>query len=172
MNKIKIALVTALVVWALVSCGNKKENATDGATAPTETETSTSATEEDTVSIEIESNDQMQYSMKEIKVPVGKKVILTLRHVGKMPKEAMGHNWVLLKQGTDAKAFADEASKAVATDYIPTTAAKDNIIAHTKLLGGGQADRIEFTITEAGTYDFLCSYPAHFQAMNGKLIAE
>lgn len=171
MNKIKIALVTGLVVWALVSCGNKKEGASE-TTGTTETETTTAAPEEDTVNIEIESNDQMQYNMKEIKVPVGKKVVLTLRHVGKLPKESMGHNWVLLKQGTDVKAFDEEAANFKANDFIPTTAAKDNIIAHTKLLGGGQADRIEFTITEPGTYDYLCSFPLHYQMMNGKLIAE
>lgn len=83
----------------------------------------------------------------------------------------MGHNLVVLKQGTDLKAFAELAATAAATDYIPE-AEQGNVIAHTKVIGGGESDTIEFTITEAGTYEFLCSFPGHYAMMRGTIIVE
>ena len=46
----------------------------------------------DKVKIVIESNDQMRFNLSEITVQQGQTVVLTLKHVGKLPKAAMGHN--------------------------------------------------------------------------------
>jgi azurin len=44
----------------------------------------------------VESNDAMQFNVKSIDVPKScKKFSVTLKHVGKMPKTAMGHNIVV-----------------------------------------------------------------------------
>lgn len=44
----------------------------------------------------VESNDAMQFNVKSIDVPKScKKFSVTLKHVGKMPKTAMGHNLVV-----------------------------------------------------------------------------
>ena len=83
----------------------------------------------------------------------------------------MGHNLVILKPGTDIAAFVQKAAEAKATDYIPESE-KGSIIAHTKVIGGGESDTIEFTIAEKGTYDFICSFPGHYAVMKGKLIVE
>ena len=83
----------------------------------------------------------------------------------------MGHNFVALKQGTDLNAFAQKAMTAKDNDYIPKSESA-SVIAHTKLIGGGESDTIEFTIAEKGTYDYICSFPGHFSMMKGKLIVE
>lgn len=125
---------------------------------------------QDKVEITIEGNDKMQFNMNEIKVEAGQTVVLTLKHVGKLPKAAMGHNWVLLTQGTDINSFGTEASKAADNDYIPEGTEK--VIVATELIGGGQETTIEFTAPEAGTYDFICSFPGHYGLMKGKFIVE
>lgn len=125
---------------------------------------------QDKVEITIESNDRMQFNMDEIKVEAGQTVVLTLKHVGKLPKAAMGHNWVLLTQGTDIQKFGAAASKAADNDYIPEDS--ENVIVTTDLIGGGQETTIEFTAPEAGTYDFICSFPGHYAMMKGKFIVE
>jgi azurin len=79
----------------------------------------------------------------------------------------MGHNFVLLKAGTDLAKFTAAAATSAATDYIP--ADKSAIIANTGLVGGGESTTIEFTAPEAGTYDYICSYPGHYAVMKGKL---
>ena len=55
---------------------------------------------------------------------------------------------------------------------VPANWKGKDIIAHTDLIGGGESATVEFTVTEAGTYDFLCSFPGHSAIMKGKLIAE
>ena len=59
---------------------------------------------------------------------------------------------------------------AKATDYIPD-ALKDQILAHTALLGPRKSDEITFKVPDvAGDYPFLCSFPAHYQVgMKGVL---
>lgn len=121
--------------------------------------------------ISLEGNDQMQYDKSELKVAAGQEITLTLKHVGKLEKNAMGHNFVLLKSGTDINAFAQKALEAKDNDYIPTSES-GSIIVHTKLLGGGESDTITFTVAEKGTYDFICSFPGHSSMMKGKLIVE
>lgn len=168
-----LAICTGLFI---ASCGNSDQNSsstvdhsnhtteTPAATAPAP-ETSTPATSNN---VTVESNDQMQFNVNEIKVKAAEPVSLTLKHVGKMGKEVMGHNLVVLKQGTDVAKFTEAALKAQDTEYIPGTA---DIIAHTDLIGGGEESKIDFTL-EPGTYDFICSFPGHSSLMKGKIIAE
>lgn len=115
--------------------------------------------------------DAMQFDKKELKVKAGAKVKLTLVHSGKLAKAAMGHNFVLLKQGTDVAAFGSKAAQARDTEYIPASE-EGNIIAHTKLVGGGESTTIEFTAPKKGTYDYICSFPGHYALMKGKLIVQ
>ncbi|WAC12123.1 azurin [Dyadobacter pollutisoli] len=121
--------------------------------------------------IVIKGSDAMQFDLKEIKVKAGQKVKLTLTHSGKLAKAAMGHNWVLLKPGVDIAAFGSKAAAARETEYIPKSE-EANIIAHTKLVGGGESDTIEFTAPAKGTYTFICSFPGHYALMKGSFIVE
>jgi azurin len=121
--------------------------------------------------IEITGNDQMQYSTKTLEATAGDTVVLTLKHIGKLPKAAMGHNFVLLKVGTKIPEFAMSAAKAAATDYVPTDEeGKKAVIAHTKMVGGGESDTVTFTApAEPGAYPYICSFPGHFALMQGVL---
>lgn len=118
--------------------------------------------------ITVEANDRMQFDTKEISVKAGEKITLTLKHVGKLPKQAMGHNWVLLKEGVVIKDFAMEAMKAKDNDYLPKDS-KDVIVA-TELLGGGETDTITFEAPAKGTYTFICTFPGHYGIMQGTLV--
>ncbi|BCU76570.1 azurin [Luteolibacter sp. LG18] len=124
---------------------------------------------EDAAKVELTGNDAMQFSSKAFEVTAGQSVSLTFKHIGQLPKTAMGHNVVILKAGTAIPAFATKAMTAKDTDYIPADAeSKALIIAHTKTIGGGESDTITFTApTEAGSYPFLCTFPGHFAVMQG-----
>ncbi|PWB25544.1 azurin [Flavobacterium sp. HTF] len=172
MNKrMKISMVMLMGFLAITSCGKKDASATEEATETTTTTESPEAAETVTNVLVIEGNDQMQFNKSELRAMAGKPITLTLKHVGKIPKEAMGHNLVILQEGTDEAAFAAKAINAKDTDYIPASE-KVSIIAHTKLLGGGEQDTIEFTIDKKGTYNFLCTFPGHVAMMKGTLIVE
>ncbi|HRO09113.1 MAG TPA: azurin [Saprospiraceae bacterium] len=166
----KLIYSFAVATFFLVACKNNS--------APAETTTETTPTTEvapevatDMAELEISGDDQMKYDKTELKVKAGQKVKLTLTHIGKMPKDAMGHNWVLLNQGVDLAAFAAEAIKAKDNDYIPAGKEGD-IVAHTKTIGGGESTSVEFDAPAAGTYEFLCSFPGHSGMMKGHFIVE
>ena len=163
-----IALVT--LVFGVTSCKDSSATNTTESTDIQEHQHET-VIEDTRFKVEIGSNDQMQFDKNELKVPVGEEIVLTLTHNGKMAKNVMGHNFVLLKQGVDFKDFAEKATLAADTQYIPASE-EGNIIAHTNVIGGGESDTIEFTISEAGTYEFLCTFPGHYAIMRGVLTAE
>jgi azurin len=121
--------------------------------------------------ITLTGTDAMQFDKKELKVKAGAKIKLTLVHSGKLAKAAMGHNFVLLKEGTDVAAFGSKAAQARDTEYIPKSEAA-SVIAHTKLVGGGESTTIEFVAPKKGTYDFICSFPGHYAIMKGKFIVQ
>lgn len=122
-----------------------------------------------TCELSIDGNDAMQFSKKELSVAKDcSEVKLTLKHTGKLPKMAMGHNWVLSTEKDMAGILADSMKAGVSGDYLP----KDDkrVIAHTKLLGGGESDTITFKTSglKAGeAYKFFCSFPGHSGIMNG-----
>jgi len=118
--------------------------------------------------IEITGNDQMQYSIKAFEVTEGQKVVLSFKHIGQLPAVAMGHNMVILNAGTVVPAFAAKCAPAKDTEYIPQDEeSKKEMVAHTKMLGGGQSDEITFTAPAAGDYPFICTFPGHFAIMQG-----
>tara|TARA_B100000900_G_scaffold327066_1_gene287125 strand:+ start:1951 stop:2424 length:474 start_codon:yes stop_codon:yes gene_type:complete len=124
----------------------------------------------DKIEIVIESNDQMRFNLSEITVKQGQTVVLTLKHVGKLPKAAMGHNWVLLQPDTDLATFAMKSMKARDNEYVPTEAPE--VVVNTILLGGGEETTIEFDAPAPGTYSFICSFPGHYALMQGTFIVE
>ena len=114
--------------------------------------------------IAITANDAMQFSLKKISVK--------LSHVGKLPKAAMGHNWVLFSALPDAelqKLLMDAMKNA--PDYLPGDRAA--ILAHTRVIGGGESDTVTFTAPDKpGAYPFFCSFPGHFSMMTGRLVVK
>ena len=75
-----------------------------------------------------------------------------------------------LKAGVSLDGLISKALEAKDNDYIPKDGA--DIIVHTKLIGGGESDSIEFVAPAKGSYSFLCSFPGHAMSMNGTLIVE
>lgn len=123
-----------------------------------------------TATVRLTGNDQMQYNVNRFEVPAGSTVTLNFEHVGQLPKAAMGHNVVILKAGVDAAQFNNAAMQAANQDYFPT-ARQDDVIAHTEQLGGGESDTIQFQAPEPGEYDYLCTFPGHYQAgMKGVMV--
>ncbi|MFK5973677.1 MAG: azurin [Flavobacteriaceae bacterium] len=164
----KISLILIVLLTIVSSCGEKKTEEKKESFQMDRTKKA-EAKEVNDNEIALSSNDLMAYDKTEIKVKAGRKITLTLRHTGKISKIAMGHNFVLLKQGTDIAAFAGKAAQARETDYIPES---DAIIANTKLIGGGESTTITFDAPAPGIYDYICSFPGHYGVMQGKFIVE
>ncbi len=124
----------------------------------------------DVNNILITSDDYMKFDTRKITVQSGKIVKLTLKHIGQLDVQVMGHNFVLLKKKVNLIEFANKAATARDNQYIPV--GSDEVIVYTDMIGGGQETTIEFLPPEPGVYDFVCSFPGHYAMMKGKFIVE
>jgi azurin len=123
----------------------------------------------DPCKVEISGNDLMQYDKQELAVPATcKDITVTLHHAGKQPKEAMGHNWVLV----NARDFAAVANAGLGAglgdDYVAP--GDKRVIAHTKVIGGGETTSVTFKaslLKKGGDYKYLCTFPGHNALMHG-----
>ena len=118
---------------------------------------------------EIEGNDAMQFNKTTMAIPAScKEFTVKLKHVGKLPKAQMGHNWVLAKTSDMAGIDKDGIAAGLDKDYLKPSDAR--VIAHTKVVGGGESDSVTFATSKlkAGdAYSFFCSFPGHAALMKG-----
>ena len=163
--------ISLMILFTLIiSCGPKKEKKKEKfeyKRTQVEEKNDVIDDNEDLIKIVLNSYDNMMYDKKTIEVKYGKNIMLTLNHKGKIAKEFMGHNFVLLKKGVNVDEFAKKATLAKSNDYIPNS---DETIAFTKMLGGGESTTISFMAPETGTYTYICSFPGHYMIMRGELI--
>lgn len=124
-----------------------------------------------TDTIELQANENMRFDKELFKIKTGKKVWLIFKNTGAPSNTAMAHNVVILKQGTDIADFADAVHNAKSEQYVPSSVGS-LVIAHTKLVNGGDSDKVDFTISQPGIYDYICSFPGHWGTMQGKIVAE
>lgn len=117
----------------------------------------------------IESNDMMQFSTKSLTAPKScKEVTVTLIHTGKLPKNAMGHNWVLSKQADIPDIASDGMGAGLDKNYLKE--GDSRVLAATKIIGGGEQTSVTFAsnlLKEGENYAFFCSYPGHYAIMQG-----
>ncbi|ADG18168.1 azurin [Paraburkholderia atlantica] len=118
----------------------------------------------------VKANDAMQFDVKEITVDkTCKRFTIKLEHTGKLPKTAMGHNWVLTSDADFQRVATGGVSAGAARDYVPDDAA---VIAHSKVLGGGESATVSIDVARLAAgkvYTFFCSFPGHWAMMKGTL---
>ena len=115
--------------------------------------------------IEIESlGNQMKYNVPLIKAEAGTTIQIVFSNNATM--DIMKHNIVVLK----SKEAIEEVGKAAinATNYLPES---PNIIAASEMIGPGETTNLVVQIpTEKGEYPFICTFPGHYQVMQGKIV--
>ena len=174
-TNLRLLFATAVIALLTSGCGPKDKTAT-GTTAATPQDSSSTAAAPATSgprTVEITAGDNMKFNVTSIEAKAGEQLTVILTNIGTQPKEVMGHNWILLKKGTDADAFDKAAAQAVASEYFPAAMA-DQVVAHIPLLGPRKSGQVTFAVpSEPGEYTFLCSYPAHYQTgMKGVLVVK
>lgn len=196
---IKMTVLAVGCALALAACGNNNAPADDSQTmppaaatvapattpAPASTaaaadamaapETTAAATKGAAVvtdcATEIEGNDAMQYNVSSIVVPAAcTDFKITLKHTGKLPVTAMGHDVVIAKDADVAAVDADAMKAGADAGYIKADDAR--VIAHTSLVGGGETTSMSFPVSkikDGGPYTFFCSFPGHSAMMRGSI---
>ena len=114
----------------------------------------------------------MQCNKKEIVVSQScKEFTVNLTHSGKLPKNVMGHNWVLSKTDDKQSIASDGMTAGAANNYLKVDDVR--VIASTIIVGGGESTSVTFSVSnliENVPYRFFCSYPGHSAIMQGRLV--
>ncbi|HRI81285.1 MAG TPA: plastocyanin/azurin family copper-binding protein [Opitutaceae bacterium] len=114
--------------------------------------------------ITITGDDRMRFAPTTFTVARGTEITVTFDNIGSVPKEAMGHNLVILKPGTNANGFAASGMAHAARSYIAPEL-EDRVVAFTPVLGPKEKYKLVFTAPdEPGDYPFVCSFPGHTPA--------
>lgn len=146
-------------------------DATADATAPATTPAADGAAVVSDCSTTIGSNDAMQFDASSIAIPAScTDFTIRLQHNGQMPVAAMGHNIVISTQADMAGVLADGMAAGAANDYVKAGDAR--VIAHTKLIGGGESTEVTFPVSKlqsGGPFQFFCSFPGHSALMKGTI---
>lgn len=119
----------------------------------------------------VESNDMMQFNVNAMTVPAScESYTVTLKHVGQIPKQAMGHNWVLSTTANVQEIVNLSFGAGLENNYLPP--GDDRVLAATKVIGGGEEDSVTFDVSMLSadeSYTFFCSFPGHYAVMKGTL---
>ena len=120
----------------------------------------------------IESNDAMQYNVDAITVPSScSKFTINLKHVGKLPVAAMGHN-VVISTASDMPGIARDGM-TVTPAHIK--AGDSRVLAASKMIGGGESTSVSFDVSKikaGGPFKFFCSFPGHLALMQGNIAVQ
>lgn len=141
-------LTAALLFFTTAGCGGGAAGTTEVAIEPV--------------------GNQMQYETTEFTVQPGQEVHITFENTATSP--AMHHNVVVLN--TDDSEVVNRVGQAAMTageeaDYIPED---DAIIAYTPMSAPGETVEVTFTAPEEpGEYTYICTYPGHYQTMQGTM---
>jgi len=120
----------------------------------------------------IASDDALRFTPEKIEIPLSCKTFtVTLKHTGRLPKLAMGHNWVLAKlsdlDGVSRTGMLAGADKS----YVDP---KDTrVLAHTGVVGGGESSSVTFDVSKLAPeerYGFVCTFAGHSPVMRGTIV--
>jgi len=113
--------------------------------------------------------EQMRFDTSRIVVEAGKPVQITLVNNDLMP-----HNLVVVLPGERARigqlamTMKPDQLDSAGRAYVPVDHA---VLAATKMIDPGTRETLSFTAPETeGEYEYVCTYPDHWQVMWGKLI--
>jgi azurin len=120
-------------------------------------------------SVDVDSTDQMTFTTKAIEIDKScKQFTVNLKHSGSLPKAVMGHNLVISKYDDMSQIATDGMSVGIDKSYLKD--GDTRVIAHTKVIGGGETDSVTFDVSKldpAEKYGFFCSFPGHIGMMKG-----
>jgi azurin len=185
-RKAWLPLFIPVAIFLLISCGGEKKPAAEEQVAQ-ETESAetyfpsaaeavydpekidaTAPVMEKTLEAIGNSMDVMAFAASEIRVKAGTTVKLKL--VNQATDAAMRHNFFIVKMGTMEQVAAASLAAGAEKSYIPDERA--NLLFASKIVDPGQTAELIFAAPPVGEYQFVCTYPGHWQRMNGKFIVE
>lgn len=114
--------------------------------------------------IVVAARNALRYETTEIRAPAGSTVRLVIDNTP-TTSPAMVHNVVVVRD----EAAVERVGRAAAG--VREAPVDEAVLAYTPLAGPGERMAVVFEMPPPGSYPFICTYPGHFQFMQGTLIA-
>lgn len=147
-------------LFVIISCGSP--NSDNKAEENQKPNLSEQTIEEFTLEAIGNTMQDMKYSLENISVSSGNKVIINLINKGSDP--AMIHNILIINFGSRKEVAMESIEAGQNLEFIPNN---KNVIAASKLAYPGDSVKLEFNAPEPGNYEFICTYPGHAEMMRG-----
>jgi azurin len=126
----------------------------------------------DNCTIDLVGDDTMKFDKTSVTVSAScPEITMKLRHSGKLPAQAMGHNVVVSPTAQYMAAAQDGMKAGLPNQYVKPDDAR--VVAYTKIIGGGETTSMTFpgsALTAGEAYTFYCSFPGHWAIMKGELV--
>ncbi|WP_347158760.1 plastocyanin/azurin family copper-binding protein [Pontibacter chitinilyticus] len=112
--------------------------------------------------------EEMHFKQDTLQVKPGALVKLEL--INEAQDMPMVHNVVFTAPGKYKEVALEGAAIGASGNYVPED---KNVVAASPMALPGQTVEMEFTApTQPGTYEFVCTYPDHWQRMNGIFVVK
>lgn len=157
------ALLT-LAVMSLASCGASSAPS-DATSAPDPSAAQAVASSEELLLDVSVQGEDLKYDKEAMSALAGQEVTVQFRNIS----EAQQHNWVLVENGTKDDVTADGVESGEDNDWVAP--GDERVIIQTGLLEPKTTKKVTFTVPPAGTYQFVCTFPAHNITMFGTFTA-
>ena len=135
---------------------------------------STNAAYANECEVAVESNDAMKFNTSNVVIPATcDDFTVTLKHTGQLPKQAMGHNWVMTTKANGQAVATEGMSAGLDNNYLKPNDAR--VIGATDVIGGGEETTTTFSVKDLDAneeYMFFCSFPGHIGIMQGTVTVE
>lgn len=165
-----LVVVSILAIFALACGGSDSSESNTGSTsdsggsAPTVQNT---APPPDDGSLHVATDGELlAFTPNELQVKAGEEVTVTFTNKADTNK----HTWVLVTPGSSTRNDVAAAGIAAGSENGFVKPGDPNVIAKIGLISGGASGKVTFIAPEAGTYQFVCTFPGHDRQMWGKLI--
>ena len=121
--------------------------------------------------IVISGSDMMKFDTNEINIDKKcKKFVISLKHSGNLPVNAMGHNIVFLEADNLQKVVSKvNMAHGIQNGFMPEM---EEVLFKSEMIWGGQETTLELdrkVFNSEKEYVFICTFPGHFALMKGKL---
>lgn len=160
-QSVGVIIVSALVAVLFGTAGSAL--ATPGA-VPTNP-TANGEMVDSTITIDV-TGSNLEFEQEEIQLEAGTTVTLQLDN----SESSMPHNVVLVNSDEAIRPVGIAAVQAQQNDYIPEDE-ENRILGYTSLAAPGETVEFTFEVPPPGEYPYICTYPGHFQTMQGTLIS-
>jgi azurin len=174
--KLSLHILTIALGYTLVACNNSSqqdtslvEDATDTVSAPAKQDKDTTLQPIVELILRATGDTPEEMAFDQDTLEVEKDAFIKLSLVNEGTGMTMIHNFVLVTNGKYKEAAITGEKLGATENYIPKTS---YVVTSTPLALPGQTVVQDFKAPPPGTYDFVCTYPEHWQRMHGKLIVK